>query len=89
MIMTFLSALPAMGAALVWAPAAIWLCLIGEWVKGMVTVVVGVLIIGLIDNLLRPTLVGQGTRLPDYVVLISTVRASLSSASATLSLDRS
>lgn len=88
-IMTFLSMLPAMSAALVWAPAAIWLFLIGEWVKGMVTVVVGVLIIGLIDNLLRPTLVGQGTRLPDYVVLISTVRASLSSASATLSLDRS
>lgn len=72
-IMTFLSMLPAMGAALVWVPAAIWLFLIGEWVKGMVMVAIGALIIGLIDNLLRPTLVGQRTRLPDYVVLISTV----------------
>lgn len=36
-------------------------------------VAVGALVIGLIDNLLRPPLVGQGARLPDYVVLISTV----------------
>lgn len=36
-------------------------------------VLIGVLIIGLIDNLLRPPLVGKGTRMPDYVVLISTV----------------
>ncbi|MGL3605962.1 AI-2E family transporter [Rhizobium sp. G187] len=72
-IMTFLSLLPAVGAALVWVPAAIWLFLIGAWLKGLIMVAVGVLVIGLIDNLLRPPLVGQGTRLPDYVVLISTV----------------
>ncbi|KPF42757.1 AI-2E family transporter [Rhizobium sp. AAP43] len=72
-IMTFLSLLPAVGAALVWVPAAIWLLLIGAWLKGVIMVAVGVLVIGLIDNLLRPPLVGQGTRLPDYVVLISTV----------------
>ncbi len=72
-IMTFLSMLPAVGAALVWVPAAIWLFLIGAWVKGVIMVAIGALIIGLIDNLLRPPLVGQGTRLPDYVVLISTV----------------
>lgn len=71
--MTFLSMLPVIGAALVWVPAAIWLILMGFWVKGLILVAVGVLIIGLIDNLLRPPLVGQGTRLPDYVVLISTV----------------
>ena len=72
-IMTFLSMLPAVGAALVWGPAAIWLFLMGFWLKGLILVAVGVLVIGLIDNLLRPPLVGQGTRLPDYVVLISTV----------------
>lgn len=72
-IMTFLSMLPAVGAALVWAPAAIWLFLVGFWLKGLILIAVGVLVIGLIDNLLRPPLVGQGTRLPDYVVLISTV----------------
>lgn len=72
-LMTFLSMLPAVGAALVWAPAAIWLILMGSWGKGVILITVGVLVIGLIDNLLRPPLVGAGTRLPDYVVLISTV----------------
>jgi predicted PurR-regulated permease PerM len=72
-MMTFLSMLPVIGAALVWVPAAIWLVLAGAWLKALILVLVGVLVIGLIDNLLRPPLVGQGTRLPDYVVLISTV----------------
>lgn len=72
-VMTFLSMLPAIGAAIVWVPAAIWLFLIGAWIKGILMVVIGALVIGLIDNLLRPPLVGQGARLPDYVVLISTV----------------
>lgn len=72
-VMTFLSMLPAIGAAIVWVPAAIWLFLIGAWIKGILMVVIGAFVIGLIDNLLRPPLVGQGTRLPDYVVLISTV----------------
>jgi predicted PurR-regulated permease PerM len=71
--MTFLSMLPAIGAALVWAPAAIWLVLTGAWLKAAILVLIGIFVIGLIDNLLRPPLVGKGTRLPDYVVLISTV----------------
>ena len=33
----------------------------------------GVLVIGLVDNLLRPLLVGRDTRMPDYVVLITTL----------------
>ncbi|PLK71810.1 AI-2E family transporter [Rhizobium sp. TH135] len=72
-VMTFLSMLPAVGAAIVWIPAAIWLFLVGAWIKGIIMVVIGSLVIGLVDNLLRPPLVGQGARLPDYVVLISTV----------------
>ena len=34
---------------------------------------IGVLVIGLVDNVLRPILVGKDTRLPDYVVLVSTL----------------
>ena len=72
-LMTFLSLLPAVGAALVWVPAAAYLILTGAVVKGVALVLVGVLVIGLVDNLLRPVLVGRDTRLPDYVVLISTL----------------
>ena len=72
-LMTFLSLLPAVGSALVWVPAAAYLILTGAAWKGVVLVLVGVLVIGLIDNLLRPILVGRDTRLPDYVVLVSTL----------------
>ncbi|MHC5233367.1 AI-2E family transporter [Brucella sp. LJL56] len=72
-MMTFLSMLPAVGAALVWVPAAAWFFASGEWIGGGILVFVGVFVIGLVDNLLRPPLVGKGTRMPDYVVLISTV----------------
>ena len=72
-LMTFLSLLPAVGAALVWVPAAAYLILTGAVAKGIALILVGMLVIGLIDNLLRPMLVGRDTRLPDYVVLISTL----------------
>jgi predicted PurR-regulated permease PerM len=72
-LMVILSLVPAVGAALVWVPTAIYLAVTGEVVKAVVIVAVGVFVIGLIDNLLRPPLVGKETKLPDYVVLISTV----------------
>ncbi len=72
-LMSFLSLLPAVGAAIVWVPTAAYLALTGAWLKAVVLVLVGVLVIGLVDNLLRPPLVGKETRLPDYVVLISTI----------------
>ncbi len=72
-VMTFLSLLPAVGAALVWVPVALYLLFTGAWLQGVILILVGVLIIGLVDNLLRPPLVGKNAKLPDYVVLISTV----------------
>lgn len=72
-LMSFLSLLPAVGAAVVWVPAALYLALMGYWLKAAILVAVGVLVIGLVDNLLRPPLVGKETKLPDYVVLISTI----------------
>ena len=72
-LMTFLSLLPAVGAALVWVPAAGYLILSGAVARGVVLILVGVLVIGLVDNLLRPILVGKDTRMPDYVVLVSTL----------------
>lgn len=72
-VMAFLSLLPAIGAALVWGPAALVFLLTGEMGKGVVLIVFGMGVIGLIDNLLRPLLVGKDTRMPDYVVLVSTL----------------
>lgn len=72
-LMVLLSLLPAVGAAIVWVPAAIYLFTIGSVGKGIILVAVGAGVIGLVDNLLRPILVGKDTRLPDYVILVSTV----------------
>ncbi len=72
-LMAVLSLIPAVGAALVWAPAAIYLFAVGSWISGTVLVLFGVLVIGLADNVLRPILVGRDTKLPDYIVLFSTL----------------
>ncbi len=72
-LMAFLSLLPAIGAALVWLPVAIYFLVTGALWQGLALVAWGVLVIGLIDNLLRPILVGKDTRMPDYVVMITTL----------------
>ena len=72
-LMAFLSLLPAVGAGLVWVPVAIYLLLQGSLWQCLALTAWGVLVIGLVDNLLRPTLVGKDTRMPDYVVLITTL----------------
>jgi predicted PurR-regulated permease PerM len=72
-LMAFLSLLPAIGAGLVWLPIAIYFLASGAVWQGIGLIVYGVLVIGLVDNILRPFLVGKDTKLPDYVVLISTL----------------
>ena len=72
-LMAFLSLLPAIGAALVWGPVALFFLATGEVGKGIGLAVFGTVVIGLVDNLLRPLLVGKDIRMPDYLVLISTI----------------
>ncbi|HUG24372.1 AI-2E family transporter [Piscinibacter sp.] len=72
-VMAFLSLLPAVGAAIVWLPVAVYFLLAGAVWKGVVLIAFGVFVIGLVDNVLRPILVGKDTQMPDYLVLISTL----------------
>ena len=72
-LMAFLSLLPAVGAALVWIPVAIYFLATGALWQGIFLIAFGVLVIGLVDNILRPVLVGKDTKMPDYVVLVSTI----------------
>ncbi|OAV45217.1 AI-2E family transporter [Lewinella sp. 4G2] len=71
--MTFLALLPVGGSAIIWVPAAVILFIEGSVLESVIIVAVGSLIIGLVDNLLRPLLVGRDTEMPDYLVLISTL----------------
>lgn len=72
-LMGVASLLPAIGAGLVWVPVALYLFATGAVWEGAVLVGCGAIVIGSVDNLLRPILVGRDTRMPDYVVLISTL----------------
>ncbi len=72
-LMIVLSLLPAVGAAVIWLPVAIYLLATGDVSKGLVLLAYGVLVISLVDNFVRPILVGKDTKMPDYLVLISTL----------------
>lgn len=72
-VMAIVSLLPAVGAAIVWVPAAIYLAAVGDIVPAIVLTLFGAVVIGLADNLLRPILVGRDTKMPDYLVLLSTL----------------
>jgi predicted PurR-regulated permease PerM len=72
-LMAFLSLLPAVGAALIWGPVAIYFLATSHFWQGAVLIFVGVFVIGLVDNILRPILVGKDTQMPDYIVLMSTI----------------
>jgi predicted PurR-regulated permease PerM len=73
LLMIVLSVLPVVGGALVWVPAAIVLAVEGEWLRAIVLVLFSSLVIGAIDNLLRPRLVGHDTKMSDLLVLFSTL----------------
>ena len=72
-LMAFLSLLPAIGAGLVWLPVAVYFLVTGAIWQAVALTAYGVLVIGLVDNMLRPLLVGKDTRMPDYVVMITTL----------------
>lgn len=72
-MMGLFSLVPAVGTGIVWVPVAIYLFATGSTTEGMILTGCGLFIIGMIDNLLRPILVGQETRMPDFVVLIATL----------------
>jgi predicted PurR-regulated permease PerM len=70
-VMIFLSMIPMLGAFIVWVPAAIYLVLTGHWVKAVMLAVWGALVIGSVDNFLRPKLVGERTRLHELLIFFS------------------
>jgi predicted PurR-regulated permease PerM len=73
LLMVVLSLLPVIGGALVWVPIAIVLAIQGAWIKALVVVGFCSLVIGSIDNVLRPRLVGRDTEMSDLLILFSTL----------------
>ncbi|OQW77574.1 MAG: AI-2E family transporter [Proteobacteria bacterium ST_bin11] len=72
MLMIVLSLLP-IGSVLIWGPAAVILFLQGHTLKAVIVLAVGIFVIAMIDNFLRPRLIGKDSKMSDYLVLVSTL----------------
>lgn len=69
-IMAIASLIPTVGTALIWAPTALFLLSTGTVAKGLILIAIGGGVIGMVDNLLRPVLVGRDSGVPDWIVLL-------------------
>ena len=72
-IMAVLSFIPGIGTALVWGPAVIILAATGHFVKAIGLGVFCAAVVGSIDNLLRPILVGRDTQMHELMILFGTL----------------
>jgi predicted PurR-regulated permease PerM len=70
--MALASVVPSVGTALVWVPAVIYLLVTGQAWVGIGLCLWCALVVGSVDNLLRPILVGNDTQMPNILILIST-----------------
>ena len=73
LLMALFSLFPAVGTGVVWVPVAVYLFATGSIWEGAVLTFCGFFVIGMIDNILRPILVGHDAKLPEFVVLITTI----------------
>jgi predicted PurR-regulated permease PerM len=72
-VMTVLSIIPGIGSALVWIPATVVLIATGEVWRGIVLALFCGLVVGSVDNVLRPRLVGQDIKMHDLLIFFSTL----------------
>lgn len=70
-VMFFLSMVPMVGSSVIWIPTAIYLAMSGHWGKAVALALWGALVIGAVDNLLRPKLVGERARLHELLIFFS------------------
>ena len=72
-LMAIGATIPALGAWVIWAPIGILNLAMGHTAEGVIILAVGGLVISLIDNLLRPILVGKDIQMHPLLVFLSTV----------------
>ena len=73
LMMSLLAVIPLLGTAIIWLPAALYLALEGQWQQSIILVLWGTLVVGTVDNLLRPMLVGNKLKLHTLLAFMSVV----------------
>lgn len=72
-IMAVLSVVPSIGTALVWGPAVLFLLFSGQTLTAVALLVWCGVLVGTVDNVIRPMVVGRDTRMPDLLIVVSTL----------------
>lgn len=72
-LMAILSIVPGIGSALIWVPGVAFLFITGQTLAGTLLLAWCVAVVGTIDNILRPTLVGKDAKMPDLLILVGTL----------------
>ena len=72
-IMAILSIVPGIGSALIWVPGVIYLFVTGQTLAAMLLLAWCAAVVGSIDNILRPMLVGKDAKMPDLLILVGTL----------------
>ncbi len=72
-VMFLLSVIPGIGSALVWGPAALFLAIGGHYAKAVFLAVFCGVVVGSVDNFLRPMLVGKDTQMHELMILFGTL----------------
>jgi predicted PurR-regulated permease PerM len=70
-IMAVMAMIPMVGPPIVWIPASIYLAATGNVVSGVILALIGVLVIGTVDNFIRAIFVGGRARVHSLVVFLS------------------
>ena len=72
-VMMVLSIIPGLGTALIWIPAAVWLGMDGRWGAAITMGIYFVVVVGTVDNFIRPRIVGRDTQMSELLVFLSTL----------------
>lgn len=72
-VMGFASLIPVVGTALVWGPAVIYLLLLGKWQSAVFLLIWSLLLVGSIDNFLRPFLMRGGNNLSPFYIFLAII----------------
>jgi len=69
--MAVMSFVPLLGTFSIWGPGSVFLLLSGSYAKGIGLFLFGVFVISMVDNILRPLIIGSRTKMPTILILFS------------------
>ncbi len=70
-VMALMSFVPMLGTAVVWVPASLILLFEGAYLKGVVLILIGIFVISMVDNILKPLIIGGRTKMSTVIIFLT------------------